>query len=271
MTSLTRDESLEAGEPIYLYTFARGTSVWRYTNIDRDRLYAGDTYTSAAISHSTIRSTSNTEGSDISITFPRDLPVAANWYPWPPSDIIYCTIKVVHEGETDAISVWSVGRIIQPKFTDNELTVVSEPPTTTGRTTAPSLRLQRTCWKTVFGPDCKVNPEKYRVNSTLTAINGFTLTIPGAASFPNGRLVNGVVEWTRADGLLMSRTIEQHVGTLVTIDYGDLSLVAAMNLSLLPGCKQTYDDCELYFANTQNCGALVYIPTRNPYDGNPVR
>jgi hypothetical protein len=270
MTSEARDASREDGEPIYFYVFARQALAWRYTSADRELVYATSTYTPTPITHSSIKSGGDSGGQSISITLPRTLDVATNWFPWPPADVIMCSIFCQHAGETDALLIWS-GRVLQPEWSDPTLTLVSESMMTLTRAAAPAPRLQRSCWKSCYSADCGVDPEVHRVAGTIIAIDGFTLTIAAAATFPDGRLVNGVLEWTRPDGLAMSRTIEAHAGSVITIDYGDTSLAVALAVSLLPGCRQSYDDCDSYFANAVNCGELSYIPTRNPHDGNPVR
>lgn len=273
MSSVDRDESLEEGEPVFFYEIMRGPIVWRHTNSDRDEEFDGETFVHTAISHGNIKTTGNGDSSDVTITLPRDLPVADNWFPWTPSDVVMVTIRAWHRGEADAIVIW-IGRLVQPKFTDNELSLVAEPYMTTGRSIATAPRLQRSCGKTCYMQGeglCNVDPDDHRVAATVTAIDGFMLTIAEAATFPDGRLVNGVFEWVRADGLTISRTIEMHVGTSVVINYSDTSLDPPVEGSLLPGCKQSYEDCRDYFANELNCGALKYIPLRSPHDGNPVR
>ena len=270
MTSEARDASRESGEPIYYYAFVRGTVAWRYTSADRELTYATHAYAPAPITHSGIKSGGDSGGQSISITMPRTLDVATNWFPWPPADVIMCSIFCQHAGETDALLIWS-GRVLQPKWSDTTLTLVSESMMTLTRGAAPAPRLQRSCWKTCYSTACGVDPEAHRVAGTITAIDGFTLTIAAAATFPDGRLVNGVLEWETDDGLVMSRTIEIHASSDITIDYGDISLEVGLAVSLLPGCRQSWDDCDTYFDNAENCGALEYIPSRNPHDGNPVR
>ena len=270
MTSEARDQSRESGEPIYFYAFMRGTVTWRYTSADRDLPYAGNDFTKASITHSNIKSGGDSGGQSISITMPRTLDVATNWFPWPPADVIMCTIFCQHAGETDAQVIFS-GRVLQPKWSDATLTLVSEDMLSITRGAAPAPRLQRSCWKTAYSTEFGIDPDDYRVAGTISAMDGFTLTIAAAATFPDGRLVNGVLEWERPDGLLMSRTIEMHAGSDITIDYGDISLEVGLDVSLLPGYRQSWDDANDYFDNAVNCGSLEYIPSRNPHDGNPVR
>lgn len=270
MTSEARDASREDGEPIYFYAFMRQTLAWRYTSADRELTFASNAYVPAAITHSNIKAGGDSGGAAISISMPRTLDVATWWFPWTPSDVIFCSIFCQHAGETDALLIWS-GRVLQPKWSDTTLTLVSEEQLTLTRSAAPAPRLQRSCWKTCFSTACGADPDVHRVAGTIAAIDGLTLTIAAAAGFPAGRLVNGVVEWETPDGLVMSRTIEIQSGSNVTIDYGDTSLEEGLDVSLLPGCRQSLDDCDTYFDNAVNCGELSYIPTRNPQDGNPVR
>ena len=271
MTSEARDASRESGAPIYLYLFARQSSVWRYTNADRAIVFGGATYTPAAITHGSIRIGGDSSNDRIDVSLPRDLDVAGNWVPFPPADAVMCTVFETHDGETDAL-MRATGRVVQPRWTDTTLTLVCEPTLTLTRGAAPSPRLQGSCWKTLYsqGPGmCNVDPEAHRVLGTLASVSGFTLNVAAAATFPDGRLVNGTVEWTRSDGIHEIRTIVAHAGNLITVDYGTSEWPT--DLSLLPGCRQSWDDCNGYFNNAANCGALEYIPKRNPHDGNPVR
>ena len=273
MTSEARDESRESGQPIYLYRFDRQAVSWRYTSADRDTTHGGNDYAAAAITHGSIRSGGDSSNERLDLVLPRTLPVAAIWFPYAPADEVMVTILKTHAGETDAQLIWT-GRVIHPKWTDTTLTVSSEPMITLTRSAASSPRLQRSCWKTCYsqGPGlCNADPEAHRVAGTVAGVDGFTLTIAAAAGFPDGRLVNGVVEWTDALGIAEVRTIVAHAGTQVTVDYGAASLADGLDVTLLPGCRQSWDDCHTYFRNSVNCGALADIPQRNPHDGNPVR
>lgn len=270
MTSEARDASRESGEPIYLYVFARQALAWRYTSADRAIDYGGNSYQPAAITHGSIRIGGESSSEAVEITLPRSLPVAGNWAPFPPADPIYCNIFAHHAGETDALMI-GIGRVVQPRWGEATLSLSVETTLTHTRSAASSPRLQRSCWKTLYGPDCGVDPALHRVAGTVSAVSGFTLTVAAAAGFPDGRLVNGVLEWTRTDGIAELRTIVAHAGSSITVDYGSPTLVAGLAVGLLPGCRQSWDDDNSYFNNADNCGALEYIPIRNPHDGNPLR
>lgn len=272
-----RDVAATEGQEVELYQFARQGQTWCYASAQNPAAsgwgfeYASKVYAPAAISRTAVQVGGDGGRSDkVTITLPRTLAVAGNWRPFPPADMIAITVFRWKVGQPTADMVWT-GRVVQPKWSDTTLTLTTESTMTLTRSAAPAPRLQGSCWKTLYGPDCKVNPAAHRVAGTIGAINGFTLTIAAAAGFPDGRLVNGVLEWTRADGIAEVRTIVAHAGSSVTVDYGTDTWSVGLAVSLLPGCRQSYDDCAGYFNNSINCGALEYIPKRNPHDGNPVR
>jgi len=87
---------------------------------------------------------------------------------------------------------------------------------------------------------------------------------------PDNRFAGGYIEWTRGDGLVERRSINSHVGTTVVIDYGADDLAAALVVTAYPGCAHDWDDCSSYFSNGDNYGGDLWMPKKNPYDGDPI-
>ncbi len=108
------------------------------------------------------------------------------------------------------------------------------------------------------------------VEATLTAVVGLTLTATAFATLPSGRLAGGFVRWAReADGLIEFRTIKTHVGDNITLDYGALDLAVGLELRAYPGCAHNWADCG-YHQNRHHYGGDLWMPVKNPFDGNPV-
>lgn len=108
------------------------------------------------------------------------------------------------------------------------------------------------------------------VEATVTALAGLTLTAAAFAGLPSGRLAGGFVRWARAaDGLIEFRTIKAHAGNTITLDYGALDLAVDLVLRAYPGCAHNWADCG-YHENRHNYGGDLWMPVKNPFDGNPV-
>jgi hypothetical protein len=270
MTSETREYSAESGAPITFFRFTRVNVHWYYTDADRAIVYGGNTYTPAAISHSEITDGGDSGKISITITMPKDLPVAGNWSPWPPQDTIVCTIMTQHAGETDVLVDW-IGRVVQPRISDSTLTLTSEPTATTAKRGGKGRKLQRQCDLVHYGPLCGVDPAGHELPATLSAVSGFDLTATAFLSLPTGRLAGGYIEWVRPDGLTDRRSIDAHTGSTITVDYGAEDFEIGLAVSAYPGCAHTDEDCDGYFDNLLNNGGFKWIPKRNQFDGNPNR
>jgi uncharacterized phage protein (TIGR02218 family) len=267
MSSESREYSLTEGMPLKLFRFTRGTTHWRYTNADRVIEHDGHDYLPLAISHTEVRDTGEVNQASIVITMPKDAPVAANWHPWPPGDTITVTVWTQHYGETDALVDW-LGRVVSPRWNDKELRLTSEPGQTRGRRGSRGRVWQRPCDRVLYG--CGVDPADHELPATLSDVTGFTLTSAAFLALPAGRLAGGFVEWTDSDSWIHRRTIEEHPGETIVIDYGGQDLADGLELVAYPGCAGTWADCE-YYENTDNYGGHLFMPGRNYWDGNPVR
>jgi len=275
MTSETREISNEDGQPIAFFQFLRDTVAWRYTSADRDQVLDGNTYTAARITRGKIEQGVERKRLALTITLPSNLSVAANWRPYASGEAISITVRTVHAGEITALVDW-VGRVVSAKFDGPKLTITCEPSTTRNRRPGLHRGWQRGCGHVLYSQGdglCNVNPATHAVAATLTAVSGLNLTATAFGLFPDGRLVGGFIRWTRAsDGLSERRSINAHVGSVITVDYGAADLAVSLAIgTVLPGCKHDPDDCDTYFSNGANYGGQKDMPQKNPYDGDPVQ
>jgi hypothetical protein len=270
MTFDARETSLDQGEPITWFVFMRGSVSWRYCSADRDMVIGGNTYTAAPISRSAITTGSERRKLNITITLPKDLPVAANWRPYASCETIALTVGSIHYGDTVGVVEW-VGRVTAPQFNGGTLTLTAEP--TRSAALRPGLKRawQRGCPLALYSQgrgQCNVNKAARALPATLTVVTGLTLTATAFGTLPSGRLAGGFIEWNRAsDGLLEVRSISSHSGSSIDIDFGAADLAAALAVTAYPGCNQTWADCT-YYSNTDNYGGDLFLPEQNPYAGN---
>lgn len=269
MTSEAREASLVDGKPLKLFRFTRGTSHWYYTNADRNVVHLGETFLAVVISHTEVKDTAERNQVAITITLPKTAPVAANWRPYPPSEAITVTIWTQHVGESDVLVDW-VGRVVGPKWNDTTLQLTSEPGQTRARRGGRGRVIQRTCDHRLFSPLCGVDQEGHALPATLEDVSAVTVTSAAFLALPAGRLAGGWFEWVDADGYVQARSIEEHTGEDIVLDYGSPDLVDGLEGIAFPGCDGTWSDCE-YFEATDSYGGFRWLPGRDYWDGNPVR
>lgn len=264
------------GEPIHLFIFALQTKVWRFATCDRDYPVGANTYLAAPISRSAIEQTAEAAKDELTIrmAYLRDpnaeeLPPTQSlgdvWFPYVPSDKVYVTCLSTHFGDTDPPRVEWMGEVVQPKFSDVELELICEPTSGAGNVRNQGAKFQRSCWKTPYSTGirgCNMNPDDFKIEATLTAVAGLTVTAAAFGTAPLS-LAGGSASWLRDDGLIERRSIMRHDGTSIVLLYGAADLAPGLALTVLPGDPRTWAACEAR-GNTINYGGAVYKPIKNP-------
>lgn len=267
--------SLWGAKPIVYFDFIRGDVHWRYTNADREQTYGGYTWAPArGIKRSNIKDSAERRQLTITVTVPTDLPVLANWRPYPPRDRIALIILVRDAAEPTAQSEW-VGRVLGPKFGGPSVTLACEPSLTRARRAGMNLCWQRGCPLAQYSIGrgmCNLIKSEWAVPvATMTQVDAITFTAPEFAAqdaIRAGRLAGGFIEYVRVgDGVVEPRSIMTHVGDTITTDYGLYDAPAGLACTVYPHCRQDAGICNDEFANLANNGGEAHMPGKSPYNG----
>lgn len=272
MTSSAREVSDRTGEPIELYKFAAGTLLYLYTTAAEPVTFGGLTYLPAAVSHDAIKQDAELRQMQLTVSVPRTLPVIGQWFPNRSSFIMVLTLFTLHAGESDAMVSW-IGRCSTPQIKGESADIICLPSYAGVDRPGLSRGWQPGCPLTVFSTGrgmCNADPVPVSVSTTLSSVSGLTVTAAAFAAQPDGYFDGGVLEWADADGNIQERTIAAHVGTYITLMYGGAELAAALDVTARPGCPGTMDACDTKFHNSIHYGGDLFMPDRNPYDGQQV-
>lgn len=264
------------GRPVHLFLFTRQSQVWRFASGGRDVVVGGHTYLGAQIGRSEIQQTVEREKDKLTITFPYLLDPAApeypatqslgnNWRPYIPSSPVSVVCMATHIGDASAPAIEWMGVVTEVAHTDTKMTLTCEPSNSSSQARNQGAKWQRGCWKTVYSTGlrgCNLDPEEFKVEATLSAVSGFTLTAAAFGAAPID-LAGGALTWTNDAGVVERRSIMSHSGTTITVLYGSADFANGLDVVALPGCPRTWVACEAR-ANTINYGGAIYKPGKNP-------
>jgi uncharacterized phage protein (TIGR02218 family) len=258
------------GRPLELYEFGRQHVRWRYTSAAHEVTAGALVYTPVQIEHAGLSASRELARQAIAITVARDNPVAELYRVAPPSDVVTCVIRQVHEGSTEVVALWS-GRIVGVDWSGLRAELSLEPVYTSVRRMGLRRRYQRACPFALYGPGCGVVRTAHELVSTAGSISGLTVHVAGANAFGDGWYSGGYLEWDSAGGLFERRMIARQVATNVELTAAPHGLAVGQAVRLYPGCDRTLATCHSKFANSANYGGMPYIPLRNPFGGlNPL-
>lgn len=250
------------------------------TNADREITYNGETYVPATLSRTRGQAKNELSKANLEVKFDLLNADARRWMASYLEAIVVLTIFERDEAGDTSI-VWK-GRLASVKPTASEISLIFESVFTSLRRPGVRARYQRTCRHSLYGRGCFLNKAAFAVNGAPTAVNGLVVTVPEAASYPDGWFTTGMIE--AANGEL--RFVTNHSGSQLTLMQPFLYLAKAVaedgyglsygmhyggvSVIMYPGCDRRRGTCNTKFNNLGNYGGFDWIPLRNPFDGSSI-
>lgn len=271
-TTFTTNERLNA-QPVHLYTFARGTSLWRYTDQPADVTVGGVTYRAAAISHSPIERDDETAGGECEVTCAAVTPVVPaldalglNGLP------VICTIRQTHTVGVGGVSSATVAVRFKGPVQTRTISGAECRFRLASMAAAfdrPILRwiAAPTCQHTFGDTGCGVDTSAYTTTGcAISVLSGLTLTIASAALQADGYYTAGwlTVETGPAAGERVF--IRSHTGSsIVALTALPPGLTPAHTVALTAGCDRLEATCRTKFSNLDYFAGFPRVPQVNPF------
>lgn len=252
-------------QPMELYRFTCGASVWGYTSADRDIIYNGTAYKAVAISNAGPTQGGETSAEQLKITLESSLQVPQLFRETPPGQTVTLQIFGQHVGDAETVVLWT-GEVRSAKFTGlGACELVCSP--LTERLEKQGLRLgwERTCPHALYSAPCGVSQERYRLEVTVHSIEGNSVTVI-PAPLSEYDYVGGLIAWQAGDWT-ERRAIESQNGSTLGLLDGTARLYAGARAVIYPGCRQTVAACQAY-ENLPNYGGIPHLCGDNPFEKN---
>lgn len=263
------EASTQDGRPVELYRFERGLLVSRYTSDADPFTFDSATWLPATITRPEIEDSGEVRRSGVSLTVPRDFPIADLYRVTPPSDVVRVSILRVHRVDLDPEVIF-LGRVLGCSFEGVSATLTCESVFTSVKRPGLRRKYSRTCPHVLYGAACGVVEASFTQGVTLAGVSGVTLNAAAFDAQPDGYFAGGVIEWIRPSGIAERRAIVSHVGANVVITHRIADLAPGALVAASPGCDRTIATCVGKFSNGLNFGGQPYIPIKNPFGGSSV-
>lgn len=271
MSVAQRDESVDDGQPIRCYEFARGPLRWLYTDVDRDVERNSKIFRAGyQASDSGIENSGNSQTDALVVSLNADSEISQMFRVMAPSDPIKLTIWDTHFGEEQALVSWvgTIQNVRWPTLHTCEISCTS----IAASLDLPGLTLgwQRSCPYTLYDKNCRVNNQAHKLTGIVHTASGVTATMQEVASFPNHWFSGGYIEWGISGGVVERRGVRQQIGDTLLLLGSAHGIPAGQVVAIYPGCYRTTEVCDIKFNNMPNYGGHPHLPGRSPFDGNPV-
>jgi uncharacterized phage protein (TIGR02218 family) len=267
MTFDLYETSIEDGRPIRFYRFSMGSAIWRYTTAETPQDIGGATWRPSAITDDGIKQSGDATTDAINITVPVNVGPAAMFASSAPQQVMTAEILESHVGLA-ALRVIYRGEVVQVNPNRPGVAVITcQTLSATMRRQGLRLGWSRSCDYALYDPlTCKVPKAAHAHATTVTAINGFVVTVASLGNSEAGVYRGGFIEWVHPIQGYNSVTVEAQ-STLDLSMFDDPGLLTVgMPVTIYPGCPRTEVGCRR-FGNILNYGGCPNMPGKSPFDG----
>lgn len=258
------------GRPTYLVTFRRGNKTWTHTSADRDITFEGIVYKATPMKVGGVNRTGDPQADEFTIEVPAMLEMVQLHISVPPTERVDVTMARYHRNG-DNVVVRFNGQIDRIKrMSPAKAEVKCKTLLATMARSGARLTWQRGCTHALYDVGCKVPMSEHAVPGVVDYADGVTVGADAFAALADGRFVGGFIQWDTQPAVPARRAITSHVGTQVTLLGGVYGLEAGMPFTAYPGCPRNAEACDGFYGNMPNYGGVRHLPSRSPFDGNPV-
>lgn len=270
MTFNEYEISLDAGDPVELYTFAVGTETFRYTSTDEAITTGGNTYEPIPIAGGPVVMRSEAILEPIEITVPATNEFALKYLTVPPGQLSTVTIDRMHRDDPDEeLQRIFAGSVHSVRFSEDfsEAVLGAFWTTANHNRQIPRFTFGSPC-NYVLGDSstCKVNLESpsFKHTGQVAAAVGRILTVSGiTGSFPDGFFTGGVVRTVTFND---RRLVVKHVGDELTLIVAFHDDIVGTLADVRAGCDHRIEgDCATKYDNVIEYGGWPFSPNQNPF------
>jgi hypothetical protein len=278
MTLPTLERSTYDATPYELYEFLRGSTVWRWTNVEREQLFLGRLFTPTQISRSSVKDGEERSARNLTIYVPRDNPLAVSLIEGSLAREIRVNLYSAHRTISEVDTPWQ-GQVSGIAVAGSQAEILCTGINSFLDKPAPRLPVQRNCPLMLYEPRCGVDKLGFSYPAVVIALDGANIHVQATDLSSTGltapldvtddHFEGGYVELGDHTAFVTEQGWDSAPGT------GPFGILTLMNripvavgsaVTIVEGCKRTVDWCRVRFGNLPNHFGFPFLPLRNPFD-----
>lgn len=258
---------------VEIYTVTYDFNRWRYTSADENVYVEPVTFRAVPITRSNIELSTDETGASFTVSFPLDAEFLELFRVSPPSGLVtlLCEKFDVESGQT--VEIVFKGRIVNVAWQEDHAEVTCESSSQAIRRMGLRRHYQYGCPHMLFGGECRVDREQFVTVGNATNLTNIGFDLLEAAGKDDGYYAGGYVEYMHSELQTTERiAVAESEGASgrITLFSFPIGLAAGAEVRLYAGCDRTLQTCAGKFNNAENYGGMPFIPTKDPFGGDPL-
>ena len=256
---------------IEIYTVTYDFNRWRYTSADLDVYQEPVTFRAVPISRSDIELSSDSSSASFRVEFPLDAEFLELFRVSPPSGLVTLVCEKYDLETGNSTEIVFKGRITDVTWGLANATVDCESSSQAIKRMGLRRHYQYGCPHMLYGGECKVDRSLFVTIDAATNVTGSGLDLLSIAGRPDNYFAGGYIEYSHFELQTVERiTVSSSAGVTLTLFSFPVGLKSGMEIRAYAGCNRTIQECSSKFNNTVNYGGMPFIPTKNPFGGDPI-
>lgn len=256
--------STESSRPVELYSFAIGSSTFRYSSSGVPYTIGADVYAPEAIGRGSIEQSKERASATLQVRMPGDNPFVSLFAGVPPPYTATLTILQIEPEETPT----PIPRMIYKGFVqpvvfeqDGDLAILTIRSIESGRgRQMPRITYQGQCQNILGDAICGANLAAHTFIGPVSAVDGTVITVDGAGASGHD-FVGGTVE---PQSIADPRMVIDQSGDDLTLLIPFSSSVIGQNVEVTAGCDHLFTgDCALVFDRVMHFLGFPYVPRKD--------
>lgn len=253
---------------VELYEFNRGARLLRCTPGDREIEHGDISYPAApGLKRGKLRQTLEEARSQLGLTVPHTFPLLAWYRPFPPSERVGVRLLRVRKSDGFERVLFS-GVVGELKRATHTVQIRCQTRLSTMETTGLRRCWQVSCPFWLYGADCGVEADAYRVPATVFGSTPYAVRAAAFDDYADGWFDGGFIRWIAGTSVEL-RFVVRHVGDTLHL-LTPAAIPAGAVLDAFPGCDRTITTCHEKFDNALQYGGQHTMPEESPFEGNRV-
>lgn len=258
---------------IEVYTINYDFNRWRYTSGDEDVYVEPVIYRAVPISRSEIELSTDETSASFTVNFPLDSEFLELFRVAPPSGLVTLLCEKFDDVTQATTEIVFKGRIVNVGWETNAAVVTCESSSQAIRRMGLRRHYQYGCPYMLFGGECRVDREQFVTIGAATNLTTITFDLIEGVGRPHGYFAGGYVEYTHSELQTTERiAISDSNGDtgVITLFSFPIGLSPGEEVRVYAGCDRTLKTCAEKFNNAENYGGMPFIPTKDPFGGDPL-
>lgn len=260
------ERSEEGSRPIEVYSFAIGSSTYRYTSHATDVTVGVDTYTAIPISRGAVFQGAEERRNPLAISMPSSESFAALFVGQVPGQVASVSIFRLQLDESPTFNTQSLifkGTISAAKVKADLVEFQARTLESAAGRTIPRVTFMGMCNHMLYSSACGANPASFSHIGEVLSTNGNVIEVDGANSEADGYWTGG---YCKPNAESEFRLILAHSGNNLTLLMPFNNDLTGSDVQMFAGCDHLLSgDCANKFDRVIDNGSFSFVPNKNPF------